>query len=110
MWFKTVGAQQFMNVTLPYMIRTVENLSNNIGRLAMSTEARKERLSIGGDLEYLHDLLFEYGGSATVGEVATKEIIRLRNKLVVEMDARSEETDKAFSKLEGALEESPATD
>lgn len=79
MWFRTVGGQQFMTSTLPHILRTVEQLSNNLGRLAMAAE-RKEKIGIGGDLEYLNKLVFEYGTDATVGQVAVQEMARVKKE------------------------------
>jgi len=84
-WTNAAAAQNFMSSTLPHIIRTVESLSNNIGRLAMATEEsnalRKGKLGIGGDTDYLRYLLKEYGEKATVGEVAKQEASKLKKNV-----------------------------
>lgn len=104
MWFKTVGGQQFMNGTLPNLIRTIETLANNIGRLAMNAE-RKDRLAIGGDLDYLRKLVFDYGPDAKVGDVAAQEMERLKNEAALKMEATATEINAAFDKLENVLDD-----
>ena len=76
-WANALNAQQFMNATLPHILKTVEALSNNIGRLAIATEEsnflKKGSVSIGGNLEYLERLVEEYGSATIVGDVIRQE-------------------------------------
>lgn len=76
-WANAATAQNFMSSTLPHIIRTVEALTTNIGRLAMATEEsnalRKTKLGIGGDTDYLNYLLEKYGPEETVAFVAKEE-------------------------------------
>lgn len=104
MWFKTVGGQQFVNSTLPYLMRTLEQLSNNIGRLSMAQE-QKQRLRLGGDPEYLQKLLFDYGPDARVGDVARQEMDRLRAAAAVQVEESLTQMNKTFEGLEKSLDE-----
>ena len=103
MWFKTVGGQQFMNSTLPYLMRTLEQLSNNLGRLAMKSE-RSERLSLGGDLEYLAKLIYEYGSEATVGEVAAQEMARIKEEAAKSMEDKLSSMNDKFDEINKSIE------
>ena len=96
MFWKTVAGNQFMQGTLPHIIRTVENLSNNIGRLAMASEKRNEALSIGGDIKYLKFLVENYGGNSSVAEVALNERARLASQ-------KHEEVEGLFDLIDPAL-------
>jgi hypothetical protein len=77
-WWQTAGnAQQFFNATLPHIIKTIETLSENIGRLAMATEKsnelKDEKIGIGGDLKYLRELVEGYGSQTKLVDVIKKE-------------------------------------
>ena len=97
MFWKSVAGNQFMQGPLPHIIRTVENLANNIGRLAMASEKRNETVSIGGDMKYLKFLLDNYGGNCSVGEVAVNERARIAAK-------KHEEVEGFFDLIDPALE------
>ena len=97
MFWKTVAGNQFMQGTLPHIIRTVEQLSLNIGRSAMALEKRNATLGIGGSTDYLAQLLDRYGPDATMASVAVRE----RQRLAAD---QHEKVDEQFKSLDSVLD------
>ena len=98
MFWKTVAGNQFMQGTLPHIIRTVEQLSTNIGRSAMALEQRNKTVhGIGGTTDYLAQLLDRYGPDATMVRVAIQERERLSKE-------EYEKVDEEFKNLDSLIE------